>query len=197
MPKTVSDLIMDYFRSHAKQDLHHAPVVDWVEEQYLSLYGEKPRDPWRAIRKLSQEGKLVKVAKGIYRYDPEAEHDVELFDFPPDIKRQIFERDSFRCVVCGQGREDGVEIVADHKVSKDKGGSNLVSNGQTLCTPHNLLKKNYSRTEAGKRYFIQFYEDALRQNDKRIIDFCEDVFAVYDKHHINGHIKTLGFKLLP
>jgi hypothetical protein len=188
---------MDYFRSHAKQDLHHAPVVDWVEEQYLSLYGEKPRDPWRAIRKLSQEGKLVKVAKGIYRYDPEAEHDVELFDFPPDIKRQIFERDSFRCVVCGQGREDGVEIVADHKVSKDKGGSNLVSNGQTLCTPHNLLKKNYSRTEAGKRYFIQFYEDALRQNDKRIIDFCEDVFAVYDKHHINGHIKTLGFKLLP
>lgn len=180
---------MDYFRAHPKQNLKHAPVVDWVEEQYWLLNKKKPRDTWRAIRKLSQEGKLIKVAKGIYQFDPESLQNVELFDFPPEIKRQIFQRDGFRCVVCGRGKEDGIEIVADHKISKDKGGSNLVLNGQTLCTPHNLLKKNYSRTEAGKRYFIQLYEDAIEQKDQRMIAFCEDVFAVYDKYNINGHIR--------
>lgn len=32
---TISDLIMDYFRAHPKENLEHAPVVDWVEERYL------------------------------------------------------------------------------------------------------------------------------------------------------------------
>ncbi len=35
---TISDLIMEYFMSHPKQDLPHGPVADWVEEKYLKLY---------------------------------------------------------------------------------------------------------------------------------------------------------------
>jgi len=180
---------MDYFRAHPNQDLHHGPVVDWVEEQYVSFHGKKPRDTWRAIRKLSQEGKLLKVVKGVYKYNPEGQRDVELLDFPAVIKAKIFENDNHRCVVCGLGRDDGVEIVADHKIPKDLGGNNSISNGQTLCTPHNLLKKNYSRTEAGKRYFIQLYQDAISQSDRRMIAFCEEVFVVYDKHHVDEHLR--------
>lgn len=33
MSKSISDLIMEYFKAHPKQDLEHGPVVDWVEEQ--------------------------------------------------------------------------------------------------------------------------------------------------------------------
>jgi hypothetical protein len=51
------------------------------------------------------------------------------------------------------------------------------------------MKKNYSQTEAGKRYFIKMYERALAANDIRIIKFCKSVFDVYDKYGINGHIK--------
>lgn len=29
------------------------------------------RDPDRAIRKLSQQGQLIKIAKGVYKYDPD------------------------------------------------------------------------------------------------------------------------------
>jgi len=29
--KTISDLIMEYFRKHPKKELQHGPVVDWVE----------------------------------------------------------------------------------------------------------------------------------------------------------------------
>jgi hypothetical protein len=186
--KSISELIMEYFEAHPQQNLKHAPVVDWVEEQYVKLTGKKPRDPWRAIRKLHQEGKLIKVSKGVYRYDPTYVHEEELFDFPEDVKEAIFRRDNYRCVVCGLGRNDGVEICADHIVPKDKGGTNTVENGQTLCTQHNLIKKNYSQTEAGKRYFIKMYEQAIKNNDVKTINFCKQIFDAYNKHGINKHI---------
>ncbi len=189
MPKkSISELVLEYFKMHPNEDLTHGPVVDWVERQSVRLTGRKPRDPWRAIRKLYQEGKLVKVGKGIYRYDPRQVREVELFDFPLEVKEEIFRSDNYKCVVCGKGREDGVEICADHKRPKDKGGSNTADNGQTLCAEHNLLKKNYSQTEAGKRYFIKIYEDAVKIGDERMVKFCKEVFDVYDKHGINGHI---------
>jgi len=189
MDKSISDLIMEYFKAHPKQDLQHGPVVDWVEERYLKLTGKKPRDPWRAIRKLHQEGKLIKVSKGVYRYDPIYVHEEELFDFPEDVKEVIFRRDNYHCVVCGLGIKDGVEICADHIIPKDRGGTNTVENGQTLCTQHNLIKKNYSQTETGKRYFIKMYETATKNNDERMMKFCKQVFDVYNKHKINTHIR--------
>ncbi len=175
MEKTIGDLVMEYFKKYPKKDLSHGPVVDWVEEKYLKLYGKKPRDTWRQIRKFHQEGKLLKVRKGIYRYDPDHISKIELFDFPQYVKEKIFERDKYRCVLCGKGTSDGVEICADHKKPKDKGGDNSIDNGQTLCMEHNLMKKNYSQTEAGKRYFIKIYEQAISNGDDNIIKFCKDL----------------------
>ncbi|MBI5573360.1 MAG: HNH endonuclease [Elusimicrobia bacterium] len=188
MSKSISDLIMEYFKKHSNQDLEHGPVVDWVEKQYLGQYNKKPRDTWRGIRKLHQEGILIKVKKGIYRYDPKYIKKVELFEFPPDIKEAIFKRDNYKCVACGRSREDGVEICADHRIPKDCGGINTINNGQTLCMRCNLLKKNYGQTEMGKRLFIKIYEDSVKKNEEKMINFCKDVFDVYDKHQINGHI---------
>ncbi len=185
---------MQYFKMHPKEDLQHGPVVDWVEKQYLKLYGKKPRDTWRQIRKFHQEGKLIKVKKGVYKYDPDYVKEIELFDFPPDVKEEIFRRDNYQCVVCGRGVKDGVEICVDHKIPKDKGGTNTVNNGQTLCMEHNLLKKNYSQTEFGKRLVIKLYEEALEKNDERMIKFCRDIFDVYNKHQINRHIKRPNSK---
>lgn len=186
---TIADLIMEYFRKYPKEDLKHGLVVDYVEKRYLQLYGKKPRDTWRGIRRLHQEGFLIKVKKGVYRYDPDFIKHKELYEFPPDIKKKIFRRDGYRCVVCGRGREDGVEIHADHKIPLDKGGTNSVDNGQTLCSEHNLLKKNYSQTEFGKRFLIKLYLEAVKKNDERMIKFCKEIFDVYDKYGIDSHIK--------
>lgn len=186
---TISDLIMEYFRAHPKEDLEHAPVVDWVEEHYLELYEKKPRDPWRAIRKLYQEGKLIKVKKGVYRYDPDYVHDVELRDFSQKTKEAALKRDGYRCVFCERGEKEGVELTVDHIIPRDQGGTNDVSNAQTLCTQCNLMKKNYSQTGAGKRYFIKIYEKAVANNDERIINFCRCIFNCYDKHEVNSNIR--------
>ncbi len=174
---------------HAKKDLEHGPVVDWVEEQYLKLYGRKPRDTWRGIRRLHQEGILIKVRKGVYRYDPDIIQHKQLYEFSPEVKEAILKRDGYRCVVCGRGREDGIEIHADHKIPLDRGGTNTVDNGQTLCSEHNFLKKNYSQTEFGKRFLIRLYNDAIEKDDKRMVKFCKEIFDTYEKYGINSHIK--------
>ncbi|GAG85246.1 unnamed protein product [marine sediment metagenome] len=97
-------------------------------------------------------------------------------------------------MVCGRGVKDGVELVVDHIKPKDKGGTNDIENGQTLCMEHNLMKKNYSQTEAGKKFFIKMYEQAVANNDKRMIDFCKCVFECYNMHKINSHIQRPNSK---
>lgn len=72
MKKSITALVKEYFQMHPFENLYHGPVVDWVEEQYLKIYNRKPRDIWRAIRKLHEEGFLVKVRKGIYRFEPDS-----------------------------------------------------------------------------------------------------------------------------
>ena len=187
--KTIRELILEYFHAHPNQELEHAPVVDWVTEQRVKMGCDPPRDPWRMVRQLHQEGKLVQVQKGIYMYDPDYEHEVELHDFTPAVRQAIFERDNHRCVVCNLGKEDGVEIHADHKKPKDKGGDSSFENGQVLCTKHNNLKKNYSQTEAGKRFFVHTYEMAKENQDEPMIALCESVFDAYEEFDMNGHVE--------
>ena len=188
MAKTIRELVLEYFVNRPNEDFPHGPVVDWVTEQYVQEHGNPPRDPWRTIRQLHQEGKLIKVRQGVYKYDPNYEHEVVLLEFSPRDREIIFERDGYRCVVCGRGPRNGVTLAADHIKPKDKGGTNTIDNGQTLCYEHNLRKRNYSQTEAGKRYFIRMYETAVENEDERMRAFCQAVFDVYDEHGVNGHV---------
>ncbi len=187
--KSISQLILEYFYAHANEDIEHGPVVDWVTEQWLKSHETPPRDPWRAIRALHQRGFLVKVRKGVYRYEPDAVKQRELDDFTPQQREEIFKRDNYRCVICGHGRHDGYEIHADHIIPNDLGGKAEVSNGQTLCSIHNFRKKNYRQTETGKKMFIRLYELAKSLNDKEMQRFCSEILATFEKHHINDHIE--------
>ena len=186
--KSIGNLLKEYFKAHPKQDLRHGPVVDWVEEKYLKLQGRKPRDTWRAIRKLHEEGFLIKVKKGVYRYDPDAVKQRKLEDFTPEQKEQILKRDGYKCVICGRGKKDGVELHVDHIRPKYLGGESIIKNGQTLCAQHNFIKKTLKQTETGKKMFIRLYELAKKERNKELKKFCADVLETYEKHNINDHI---------
>ena len=188
MAKTIRELVMEYFVNHPHEELPHDPVVDWVTEQYQAERGRPPRDPWRTVRQLHQAGQLIKVRTGVYKYDPDYAHEVELFEFSAQIKEAILTRDQYCCVVCGRGRADGVTLTVDHIKPKDKGGTNTLENAQTLCSEHNLMKKNYSQTEAGKRYFIRMYATAVANQDEKMLAFCRAIFDVYDEHEVDLHI---------
>ncbi|MFQ3548150.1 MAG: HNH endonuclease [Armatimonadota bacterium] len=187
--KSIEDLVIEYFTKHPNQDIQHGPVVDWVEEHYLKLYGRKPRDTWRSIRKLHENGKLIKVAKGIYKYDPNMEITNHLEDFSDEQKRQILKRDNYKCVICGKGKIDGVELHIDHIKPRSLGGKAEIENGQTLCAQHNFIKKNLNQTETSKKMFIRLYELAKKENNQELKSFCEDILKTYEKYNINGHIE--------
>src|SRR3989344_1079113 len=182
------ELIMEFFRKNPNRDIKHPEVVDWVVKEYKKRTGKVFRDPDRGIRKLSQEGQLIKISKGVYKYDPKFIKIKELEDFTQKQKEEIFKRDNYRCVVCGKGIKDGIEIHADHIRPKDLGGNAAIENGQTLCAQHNFQKKNYKQTETGKKMFIRLYDLSKKNEDKRLKDFCHAVLSVFEKHSINGHI---------
>jgi predicted restriction endonuclease len=184
-----SELIMEFFKKHPKRNIKHPEVVDWAVATYKKRTGKVFRDPDRAVRKLAQEGNLIKMAKGIYKYDPKASKKRVLKDFTEAQKRAIMERDGYRCVICGRGEKDGVELQVDHIKPKDLGGTNSIDNGETLCGQHNYQKKNYKQTESGKKFFIRLYDAAKANNDKEMQSFCAQVLEVYEKNGVNGHIE--------
>lgn len=183
------DLIMEFFKANPKRDISHPEVVDWVTNEWQKRTGKVFRDPDRGIRSLHQKGYLQKIAKGVYRYEPEMVHLREdLEDFSPALKKQILQRDNYKCVICGLGKKEGVELHIDHIKPKDLGGKATLQNGQTLCARHNFLKKNLKQTETGKKMFIQMLETAKENDDKGLVAFLKEVLEVYEKHNINGHI---------
>lgn len=187
--KSITDLIIEYFKKHPNEELPHGPVVDWVEEQYKKLYNKKPRDTWRAIRMLHQQGFLIKVKKGIYKYDPNFVIKKEIEDFTPELKEQILKRDGYKCIICGRSSKEGYELHVDHILPKDKGGKATLENGQTLCSICNFRKKNYNQTESGKKMFIRLWETAKRIGDTETKKICEEILKTYEKFNINGHIE--------
>lgn len=186
---TQLDLIMEYFISNPNRDIEHPEVVDWAVAEYKRRTGKVFRDPDRGIRTLAQKGLLIKVKKGVYRYDPDFVKNRELEDFTPQQKKIILERDGYKCVICGMGPKNGVELHVDHLKPKDRGGKATIENGQTLCSVHNFRKKNYGQTETGKKMFIRLYELAKKEGDNEIQTFCAAILEVFEKLDINGHIE--------
>ena len=186
---TQNDLIMEFFVNNPNREIHHPEIVDWVTKEYTNRTGKVFRDPDRQIRKLAQSGYLIKVSKGIYRYDPSFINKRELEDFIDTQKKQILERDGYKCVICGRGTKDGVELHIDHIKPKDLGGEATIENGQTLCAQHNFMKKNFKQTETRKKMFLRLYELAKKQGDQKLIDFCSEILEVFERNNINGHIE--------
>jgi len=182
------DFLMSFFKKNPNRDIPHPEIVDWVTEEYKKKTGKVFRDPDRGIRKLHQMGYLIKVKKGVYRYEPKLVKTRVLEDFTPKLKRAILKRDNYRCVICGRGKREGVELHVDHIKPKDLGGKATFDNGQTLCSRCNFLKKNLKQTETGKRLFIRLHELVKKEGEKSLVDFCEEILKVYEKHNINGHI---------
>ena len=179
-----TELILSYFMKNPNRDIRHMEIVDWSVAEYRNKTGKVLRDPDRAIRQLHQDGLLIKVSKGVYRFDPDFASVRKIDDFDEKTKQKIFIRDGFRCVLCGRGRESGIEIQADHIKPRDKGGESTVLNGQTLCAQHNFQKKNYEVTSFGKNFFVNLRDRSKILNDHETFAFCSAVIEVFEKFDI-------------
>jgi 5-methylcytosine-specific restriction endonuclease McrA len=109
-------------------------------------------------------------------------------NFSVEQKKFIFERDNFKCSMCGLSKSDGAKLFVSFIKPRDKGGKATLENGQVLCSQHNFLKKNLNQTESGKKMFINLYNLAKSAGDKKLIDFTKQILKTYEKFDINGHI---------
>lgn len=164
-------------------------MIDWVAKEYPERTGRKFRYLGPAIRRLAQEGKLIRLRSGVYKYDPDLITNPELEDFTPAQREQIFKRDNYRCVMCGTGEREGVEIHADHIKPRDLGGRTTIENGQTLCATHNLHKKNLKQTDSGKNMFIHLSELSESVGDGEMRDFCRSILEVFEEHNIGDRVE--------
>lgn len=184
-----SDLILAHFQKNAYRELAHRDWIAEITRQCEQILGDTPQDLWRAARQLHQDGYLIKVKRGVYKYDPDYVHDPEYEEFSEAQKLEILKRDDYRCVQCGRGRREGVELHVDHIKPKDLDGKATIENGQVLCSQHNFLKKNLNATESGKRMFIKLYETAKREQESKFIAFSRKILEVFDEFDVNGHIE--------
>ena len=61
---------------------------------------------------------------------------------PRGLRHEVFKRDNYTCVECGARKEDGATLHIDHKIPVSKGGTDELSNLQTLCSDCNLNKSD-------------------------------------------------------
>ena len=125
---TIKLLVMEFFMNHPNTEFETSTVDDWVNEEYRKAHGKYPRGTSGDIGTLHRTGRLMRVRPGVYKYDPDLDHEGEFQDFPEAVKQGIFHRDDFKCVICGLGEQHGVKIAADHKIARSKGGTNTVIN---------------------------------------------------------------------
>ena len=190
------EFVRSYFLQRPMVVISHVQAKADLETAYLTVMGKRLEDSDRAIRKLHGDGFLEKVAKGQYMYNPETSGKKVFDEFTQSEKNEILKRDGFKCVVCGLGRENGLDLHIDHIKPRSFGGQGTIENGQVLCAPHNFIKKNLNQTETGKKGFIRLLELVRSTpNDpasSQLENFLLDVLGVYDKHGIDGHIRWDG-----
>lgn len=58
---------------------------------------------------------------------------------PPEVREYVFNRDNHQCQSCGKNRLE-TKLSIDHIIPLAKGGSNDISNLQTLCFQCNREK---------------------------------------------------------
>ena len=64
----------------------------------------------------------------------------------PRKKQKVFEKDNFKCVICGASGDFNC-LEADHIIPVVDGGTNEYSNLQTLCYKCNMKKRFGSKSE--------------------------------------------------
>jgi len=135
-------IILEYLKQHAGEWISNTDLRAAAHGKGLMLTNDVPR----TIRLLRQEGWKIDVrgdgyvmltslekapARGIRKAINEK------------LRYAVLSGDSFRCKACGRSADDGVKLVVDHIRPVDWGGTNEISNLQTLCEECNRGKKSW------------------------------------------------------
>lgn len=114
----------DYFRTNLAGALH-------LDEDSSLLVGNmnNQRTAWLVISVLNGIREAPSLFDGLA---------CDRRSISDKVRRQVYERDGWKCVRCGTGDD----LTVDHVQPHSKGGLSSLSNYQTLCKPCNLAKSD-------------------------------------------------------
>ena len=93
--------------------------------------------------KVSTNQYIIGLKNNIYNTfgdDDEDEKQENVRTISGKTRLDVFERDDYRCQMCGRTVDDGIKLHIDHIVPFSKGGSSEMDNLQVLCHECNLAK---------------------------------------------------------
>ncbi len=186
-PKSKSQLsyIKDFFLENPNINHRTTDIKKIIENKFLNETGRRFEDCDRGIRSLFQRGWLIKISKGIYKYDPNFKGDnTASHDFTALQKKQILERDRYKCVVCRFGKKEGADLQIDHILPRAQNGKSIISNGQTLCSRCNFLKKKMKMNSLGKKIFENLLKVSKKNNDKYMSKIANEFLDLYKKYNL-------------
>ncbi len=141
--QTQSQLIREFFHEHPHQDVPTNQVVDWAIEEWKSRTNSTFRHPDSVIRSLVQEGYLIKPKRGYYRYEPAQAKSNKILQFSAKQRAEIFKRDNHKCLICGMGTREGLDLYAIKSFYARSASEDVdsiqelsVENAATLCGKH-------------------------------------------------------------
>ncbi len=70
---------------------------------------------------------------------------------PPEVRAYVFQRDHYQCQSCGK-MQTQTALQVDHIIPIANGGSNDLSNLQTLCRRCNQQKKHHFDQRFRRRF---------------------------------------------
>ena len=145
-------LILDYrfngiFLKNDNEDMCHclfgADDEEFEDGFSLQLLGEPLTKFVEDLSNQTQLGDIhVKEIRVILMYNKASKPKRRRTRIPRGLRHEVFKRDNYTCVECGARKSDGATLHVDHKVPVSKGGTDELSNLQTLCSDCNLNKSD-------------------------------------------------------
>lgn len=155
--------VYQWFLARPDRDIPHSESKQQIESEWFQAFETRFEDVDRAIRRLSQEGKLQKITKGVYRLTNNYENKPK-DGFSDLCRNSIFERDKFKCRKCPEFEVIDAELVALHVLPMSSGGDSVLSNGITLCPRHALVHILTSDRKQGRVLISKLYDHVFDMN---------------------------------
>jgi hypothetical protein len=180
------DFVREWFRLNPDRDIPHLESKPLIEEAWLESTGSRIEDVDRAIRKLSEAGELVKIRKGVYRFNSTPLPGSSKLEFSEFTRQATLERDSFCCAICKETADHRRNLHVIPITPFDFGGLAVLSNARTVCSFHKvaleLLDKNGDISSTKVRNVIDriLYEKATVLGNGLVL--AEDLLQSLERH---------------
>jgi hypothetical protein len=138
----------DYFRRNLADALHLRP-----SSSLLVGNMNNQRNAWLVISVLNG----IREAPTLFDADPDDRPRIS-----DKLRRQVHDRDGWKCVCCGSGER----LTVDHKWPHVRGGNVALANLQTLCNDCNIAKGDRVDGVVLRRQLIARYQAATSRGVK-------------------------------